>query len=207
MAYVNNYFLIRFYWEVLPESKLPPLGEVARRADRGNCMYSLRCSMKIEPVPRARQLKDLFRPFGAPSPGMPRQDFDDCISNPFIKRYKEDTEVFTMIIRNILAGMLCAVMLLTVTMTQAFAASPINQDGYYKGIRLAGKVKVVDYNADIKVKSVSSFPDLRVKAVEHFPDDIGEWQFVDYGEDFTIQYVDSFPDIKIQFVEHWPGIA
>ena len=79
MAYVNNYFLIRFYWEVLPESKLPPLGEVARRGDRGNCMYSLCCSMKIEPVLRARQLKDLFRPFGAPSPGMPRQDFDDCI--------------------------------------------------------------------------------------------------------------------------------
>ena len=51
--------------------------------------------------------------------------------------------------RNILAGMPCAVMLLTVTMTQAFAASPINQDGYYKGIRLTGKVKVVDYNADI----------------------------------------------------------
>lgn len=45
--------------------------------------------------------------------------------------------------------MLCAVMLLTVTMAQAFAASSINQDGYYKGIRLAGKVKVVDCNADI----------------------------------------------------------
>ena len=79
MVYVNNYFLIRFYWEVLPESKLPPLGEVARRGDRGNCMYSLCCSMKIEPVLRARQLKDLFRSFGAPSPGMPRQDFDGCI--------------------------------------------------------------------------------------------------------------------------------
>ena len=105
--------------------------------------------MKIEPVPRACQLKDLFRPFEAPSPGMPRQDFDGCISNPFIKRYNEDAKVLTMRFRNILAGMPCAVMLLTVTMTQAFAASPINQDGYYKGIRLTGKVKVVDYNADI----------------------------------------------------------
>lgn len=102
--------------------------------------------------------------------------------------------------------LLCAVILLTATMAQALAASPVNQDGYYKGIRLAGKVKVVNYNADIKVKIVTSFPDLYVKAVEHFPDDIGEWQFVDYGEDFTIQYVDGFPDITIEFVEHWPGV-
>ena len=103
------------------------------------------------------------------------------------------------------AAMLAAVLLLVLS-TVAVAASPINKDGYYKGLRLAGKVKVVAYNADIKVKVVSSFPDLRVKAVEHFPDDIGEWQFVDYGEDFTIQYVESFPDLTIKVVEHWPGV-
>ncbi len=102
-------------------------------------------------------------------------------------------------------AMLTSVLLLVLS-TATLAASPINKDGYYKGIRLAGKVKVVEHNADIKIKVVSSFPDLRVKAVEHFPDDIGEWQFVDYGEDFTIQYVESFPDIKIEFVEHWPGV-
>lgn len=102
-------------------------------------------------------------------------------------------------------AMLAAVMMFVLP-SVALAASPINKDGCYKGIRLAGKVKVVEYNGDIKVKVVNSFPDLRVKAVEHFPDDIGEWQFVEYGEDFTIQYVDSFPDIKIQFVEHWPGV-
>lgn len=102
-------------------------------------------------------------------------------------------------------AMLTSVLLLVLS-TAVLAASPINKDGCYKGIRLAGKVKVVAYNADIKVNVVSSFPDLRGKAVEHFPDDIGEWQFVDYGEDFTIQYVDSFPDIKIEFVEHWPGV-
>lgn len=104
-----------------------------------------------------------------------------------------------------MVAMLAAILLLALS-TVALAASPINKDGYYKGIRLAGKVKVVEYNGDIKVKVVNSFPDLRVKAVEHFPDDIGEWQFVEYGEDFTIQYVDSFPDIKIQSVEHWPGV-
>ena len=64
------------------------------------------------------------------------------------------------------------------------AATVINSDGYYKDIRLAGKVRVVD----------------------SFPDSIGEWQFVSYGEDFTIQFVDSFPDICIRFVHSFPGV-
>ena len=89
----------------------------------------------------------------------------------------------------------------------SFAASAINQDGYFKNIRMAGRVKVVEHFGDVKVKVVSSFPDLRVKVVSSFPDDIGEWQFVDYGEDFTIEYVDSFPDIRIQFVDSFPGVS
>lgn len=88
----------------------------------------------------------------------------------------------------------------------ALAASAINKDGYFKGIKLCGKVKVVDSFPDIKVQVVNSFPDLKVKVVNAFPDDIGEWEFVDYGEDFKIQYVTSFPDIKIQFVEAFPGV-
>ena len=79
----------------------------------------------------------------------------------------------------------------------ALAATAINSDGYYKGIRLAG---------NIRVQVVQCFPDLRVKTVDSFPDDIGEWQFVGYGEDFTIQFVDSFPDIRIQFVDSFPGV-
>lgn len=78
-------------------------------------------------------------------------------------------------------------------------------DGYCKGIKLCGKVKVVERFADLKVKVVDHFPDLKVKRVSHFPDDIGEWQFVTHGEDFTIQYVTSFPDLKIKFVDHFPG--
>ena len=89
----------------------------------------------------------------------------------------------------------------------SFAASAINQNGYFKNIRMAGRVKVVEHFGDVKVKVVSSFPDLRVKVVSSFPDDIGEWQFVDYGEDFTIEYVDSFPDIRIQFVDSFPGVS
>lgn len=90
--------------------------------------------------------------------------------------------------------------------TLPVSADGITSDGYYNGIRLAGRVKIVSYNGDIKVKVVDSFPDLRVKVVNSFPDDIGEWQFVTYGEDFTIQYVDSFPDITIKFVDAFPGV-
>ena len=67
----------------------------------------------------------------------------------------------------------------------SFAASAINQDGYFQNIRMAGRVKVVEHFGDVKVKVVSSFPDLRVKVVSSFPDDIGEWQFVD-----------SFPGVR-----------
>lgn len=89
----------------------------------------------------------------------------------------------------------CFFLLLTGCLA-ADAAGPINRDGYFKNIRLAGRVRVVD-----------SFPDLKVKAVSSFPDDIGEWQFVDYGEDFTVQFVDSFPDIRIEFVDSFPGVC
>ena len=65
----------------------------------------------------------------------------------------------------------------------ACAASKINRDGYYKGIKLCGKVKVVESFPDIKVQVVDSFPDLKVQLVDSFPDKVGKWQFVD-----------SFPD-------------
>ena len=78
-------------------------------------------------------------------------------------------------------------------------------DCTYNGIKLYGKVKVVNSFADIKVKVVDSFPDLKVKEVTSFPDRCGEWQFVDSFPDFTIQYVDSFPDLKIKFVTSFPG--
>lgn len=82
----------------------------------------------------------------------------------------------------------------------------VSSDGYFNGIRLAGRVKVVHSFPDIKVRIVHSFPDLRVKPVSSFPDDIGEWQFVDYGEDFTVEFVDSFEDIDVQLVNSFPGV-
>lgn len=84
--------------------------------------------------------------------------------------------------------------------------SAVSKDGYFKGIRLAGKVKVVENFGNIKVQVVNSFPDLKVKVVDNFPNKIGEWKFVDNFADFTIQYVKNFPDIKIQFVNNFPGV-
>lgn len=85
-------------------------------------------------------------------------------------------------------------------------AAEVTPDGYCKGIRLSGRVKVVEHFADLKVQVVNSFPDLKVKKVSSFPDKIGEWQFVTHGEDFTVQFVDSFPDLKIQYVTAFPGV-
>ena len=82
----------------------------------------------------------------------------------------------------------------------------VSKDGYFKGILLAGKVKVVKNFANIKVQVVKNFPDLKVKKVSNFPNKVGEWQFVDNFPDFTIQFVDNFPDIKIQFVDNFPGV-
>ncbi|GEM_PF-431147 len=76
----------------------------------------------------------------------------------------------------------------------------------FNGIKLAGKVKVVDSFPDIRVKAVSSFPDLKVKKVDSFADSCGEWQFVDSFPDFKIQFVDSFPDVEVAWVESFPGL-
>lgn len=40
----------------------------------------------------------------------------------------------------------------------ASASNPVSRDGYYKGIKLAGKVKIVRNFGDIKIKVVNSFP-------------------------------------------------
>ena len=66
------------------------------------------------------------------------------------------------------------VMLLLAMTLPAMAASVVNKDGCYKGIKLCGKVKVVEHFADIKVQVVNSFPDIKVKVVDSFHDDIGE---------------------------------
>ena len=106
----------------------------------------------------------------------------------------------------ILSKILLVSTLLISLMSNVCIAGAVTKDGYYNGIKLCGKVKVVKSFADIKVQVVKSFPDLKVKKVSSFPDKIGEWQFVDSFPDFTIQFVDAFPDIKIQYVKSFPGV-
>ena len=78
--------------------------------------------------------------------------------------------------------LLVLTLLLSMIPAACFAGS-VTKDGYYNGIKLCGKVKVVKSFADIKVQVVKSFPD------------------------FTIQFVDSFPDVKIQYVNSFPGVS
>ena len=105
--------------------------------------------------------------------------------------------------RKIFSTTIALVILLASTVA---LANPISSDGYFKGIKLCGRVKVVNAFPDIKVQVVDAFADLKVKKVSAFPDKLGEWQFVTSGADFTIQFVDSFPDIKIKFVDAFPGL-
>lgn len=80
----------------------------------------------------------------------------------------------------------------------------IRCDCQLKGIRLWGKVQVVDAFADFKVRE-ASFPDLRV-AKTSFPDSCGEWQLVDAFGDFKIQWVTAFEDFSIEYGS-FPGLA
>lgn len=83
----------------------------------------------------------------------------------------------------------------------------ITKDGYFRGIKLAGNVKVVERFADFKVKVVDHFPDLNVKVKDRFASEPGEWRFVERCPDFTVQFVSSFPDFTIKYVSSFPGVA
>ena len=128
--------------------------------------------------------------------------------------------------KKILAIIAALFLILAAFPMAASASNPVSRDGYYKGIKLAGKVKIVRNFGDIKIKVVNSFPDIRVmfsllksitapvflpfiirvKLVDAFPRDIGEWEIVDYGEDFTVEIVNSFPDVRVEFVDSFPGV-
>lgn len=76
----------------------------------------------------------------------------------------------------------------------------------YGGVRLYGKVEIVEAFPDLKVQVTNSMPDLDVKFVESFPDECGEWQIVNIFPDVRVQFVNIFPDLKIRLVNSSPGI-
>ena len=107
--------------------------------------------------------------------------------------------------RALIAG--AGVLILAQHAAHADSTAPlIAPDCTWHGIKLYGKVQVVESFPDIKVEKVKSFPDLRVLNVTSFPDACGKWQFVESFPDFKIQYVDSFPDLKIEMVSSFPGL-
>ena len=101
-----------------------------------------------------------------------------------------------------------ALLLLVIAMLCSAMSSDdcITKDGYFRGKRLCGRVKIVDSFADFDVRVVTSFADLDVKKVTSFADDPGEWIFVESFPDFTIRIVDHFPDFTIRYVKSFPGV-
>ncbi len=103
---------------------------------------------------------------------------------------------------------------LNIILTAVFALSntssnPISKEGYYKGIRLAGRVQFVKNGEDFRVKIVDHFPHLKVRYVKSaFTNNkIGEWQKVKYHPDFKVKIVEQFPDFRIRIVNAFPGVA
>ena len=91
-----------------------------------------------------------------------------------------------------------------------FAASPRNPvaDGTCKGIKLYGRVKVVnDASATFTVRLLD-VADLDVKIVSSNPRECGEWQFVTNGSyDFTVRFTSraGYEDFTMRFVNSSPG--
>lgn len=88
--------------------------------------------------------------------------------------------------------------------------NPVNSEGFCKGIRLAGRVRVVSSHENFRVRVVSFHEDLRVRRVDHSGPSasfaVGEWRFVDSHPDFTVRLVDDHEDFTIRYVDSHPGV-
>ena len=83
----------------------------------------------------------------------------------------------------------------------------ITKDGYFRGKRLCGRVKVVERGADFDVRIVKGIADFNVKVVTAFADEPGEWRFGENGADFTVRFVERGGDLKIRVVTAFPGVC
>ena len=99
----------------------------------------------------------------------------------------------------------CLVACLMALSFNALAGTSNVDNCSFNGIKLYGKVQIVNSFPDIKVKVVNSFPDLKVQKVNSFADSCGKWQIVDSFPDFKVKFVESFPDIEIKYVNSFPG--
>lgn len=65
-------------------------------------------------------------------------------------------------------SVVCALFLVLILAVSAIAAE-VTPYGYCKGIRLSGRVKVMEHFTDIKVQVVQSFADLKIQSVDALP--------------------------------------
>lgn len=88
------------------------------------------------------------------------------------------------------------------------SSNPISSDGYYKGIRLAGKVQFVESGEDFRIQIVEHFPHLNVRYVKSafMNNKVGEWQKVDRNPDFKVKVVNAWPDFRVRVVSAFPGV-
>lgn len=75
-----------------------------------------------------------------------------------------------------------------------------------KTFPLYGRVKLVEYNEDIKVELVEYGEDVKIKVVEHGSTNCGEVRIVEYNEDIKVRLVEYNADIKVRIVKYGPGV-
>lgn len=106
--------------------------------------------------------------------------------------------------------LLCLNFFLTalLSFSSSSSSNPISSDGYYKGIRLAGRVQFVESGEDFRIQIVEHFPHLNVRYVRSafMNDKVGEWQKVDRNPDFKVKVVNSWPDFRVRIVTSFPGV-
>ncbi|EJP16949.1 hypothetical protein LEP1GSC037_2109 [Leptospira interrogans str. 2006001854] len=85
-------------------------------------------------------------------------------------------------------------------------SKPIASSCTFNGVKLYGKVRVVNIGEDFRVTVVRNGEDLKVETGMINPDSCGRWQFVNIGEDFKIRYVDLDADFTIRLVTNGAGL-
>lgn len=97
-------------------------------------------------------------------------------------------------------------MTLSLLASVSLNANPISGDCTFKGKKLYGKVRIVNYGEDIKVRIVNYNSDIKIRYVDYSPSSCGKWQKVNYGEDIKVRFVDSGQDIKVEIVNNGEGL-
>lgn len=85
----------------------------------------------------------------------------------------------------------------------------ITKDGYFRGIKLAGRVQIVTAGEDFRVRLVTVGEDLKVRIVDTASksDGAGRWRIVQDCGDFKVKFVDVGEDFRIRFDDISCGVS